>query len=58
MSLEIREMILRTTLTDDSTKFNPKESGNGESRAEANINYIIAECVERIMERLREENER
>ena len=58
MSLEIREMILRTTLIDDIPDKGKEKQGGKEHETAVNTEYIIAECMERIMERIKEENER
>ena len=58
MSLEIREMILRTTLNDATGGSTGKKHEKIPSGPEANTEHIIAECIEKVMERLREENER
>lgn len=56
MALEIRELILRTTLTDNST--NTKQQADQTAQPETHTEAIIAECIAQVMERLREENER
>lgn len=58
MSLEIREMIVRTTLTDASGEAVEKSKGNYPVLTETDIEYIIERCIERISEIIREENEK
>ena len=58
MSLEIREMILRTTLIGSNDDGSMKKQPDNTSASETNTEYVIAECMERLMEWLREENER
>lgn len=58
MSLEIREMILRTTLNDATGGSTERTQKNSPSGSDTNTEHIIAECIAKVMERLREENER
>jgi hypothetical protein len=60
MPIEIRELIIRTTVTGD-------EGGGGQTTGNAQTSAatakdkqaeIVAECVEQVMEILREERER
>lgn len=58
MPLEIREMIVRTTLTGPSDEAAEKAMANHRAFAEPDIEYIIERCIERIAEMIREENEK
>ncbi len=57
MSMEIREMIVRTTLTDSVGGKTEKIAANSHN-AETNTEHIIEQCVARIMEMIEEENEK
>ena len=57
MALEIREMILRTTLVDPPAN-NSEKQHTDQSPSAIDTEFIIAECLERLTAWLREENER
>ena len=58
MALEIREMILRTTLIDETSGSAGKKQAANTPGSAINTEHIIAECMERLMEWLKEQNER
>ena len=58
MALEIREMILRTTLVENNTGEGGKKKTANAHQPGVNTEYIIAECMERLMEWIKEEQER
>ncbi len=59
MPIEIRELVVRATILDPSEQ-NDKRSGSPEDdRNDGNdLEFLIEECVKRVMEQLRERNER
>jgi len=60
MPIEIRELVIRTTVTgggentDTPSHTRPSAGGSGK----IDLERIVAECVEQVMEILREERER
>lgn len=51
-------MILRTTLTENNAENEGKRQSGQASGSAINIDYIIAECMDQLIEWLREEKER
>ncbi len=61
MPIEIRELIIRTTVTADEAKGAPPAgaaASRGAAAGKPSQADIVAECVEQVMEILREERER
>lgn len=58
MSLEIREMIIRSTLTGADTITPEKKQRDNITPPETDTEHIVALCMERVTEWLRTEQER
>lgn len=54
MPIEIKELVIKTTVQEPKPQASSPESG-GETPA---MEYIVAECVEQVMEILKEKEER
>ena len=53
MPIEIRELVIRATVRDASDSAGPGADTSGDER-----DALVAECIEQVMEILREEKER
>ena len=53
MSIEIRELVIRATVSDQSGSAGAGADARGEERE-----ALVADCIEQVMEILREEKER
>jgi len=53
MALEIKELVIKTTVNEGGSDTEPSALAEGQSR-----DLIIAECVEKVMELLKEKSER
>lgn len=61
MPVEIRELIIRTVVTGEESGSSPQTASGGQAgggAGKSNMAEIVAECVEQVMEILREERER
>ncbi|HTA26593.1 MAG TPA: DUF5908 family protein [Bacteroidia bacterium] len=56
MPIEIRELVIKTAVED--AKPSGQSSANGEKAAGSNHEKIVQDCVERVLEALKEKNER
>lgn len=61
MPIEIRQLIIRATVTDEAGNQSKPATGaesSGGSRKRPDSQALVAECVEQVMEILREQQER
>ena len=58
MPLEIRELVIRATVSSDSSQFNEDEPDGRGSLSEADQAAIIAACIDQILSILQSRTER
>ncbi|MES2922819.1 MAG: DUF5908 family protein [Verrucomicrobiota bacterium] len=58
MPIEIRQLVIRTTVIDEEPAATSPAAPNKPTGVKSDRSAIVAECVEQVMEILREERER
>jgi hypothetical protein len=58
MPLEIRELVIRATVSSNSSQFDENESGGEGRLSEADQSAIIAACIDQILSILQSRTER
>ncbi len=57
MPITIRELVIRTTITNPDTASAPPQDGSADVSQES-FDDLVEECVAQVLERLQEQNER
>jgi len=58
MPIEVRQLVIRATVSDEASGKKSPQAGEGSQPPGAKKQDLVAECVDQVMEILREQQER